>query len=179
VQVTLTSGRILTRNGYNCWTTRETLDNINRRETKIAPGDGREKKTETISSGPHRCTCTRDGSTKDAEGVGEGDGSDRIHGVVGNNSVASEPPGPSDLFDHDVNGVIVLHVQRLGRILLVDPRPIIQKPDTADVFSDLVRVRALKLGQLRGALDLKVYLFTRSRYDFHIDRLGVTTLWFF
>ena len=38
-------------------------------------------------------------------------------------------------------------------------------PDAADVFSDLIRVRALELGQLCGALDLEVYLFPRSRDD--------------
>ena len=38
-------------------------------------------------------------------------------------------------------------------------------PDAADVFSDLIRVRTLELGQLCGALDLEVYLFPRSRDD--------------
>jgi hypothetical protein len=119
---------------------------------------------------------------------------------------------------------VILHVQRRGRILLVDPSTIIQKPyrnlfvffpreakqkegrhdistricgergeesktkrqiimpvgadskrnksapDAADVFSDLIRVRTLELGQLCGALDLEVYLFPRSRDDLERNR---------
>jgi hypothetical protein len=46
-------------------------------------------------------------------------------------------------------------------------------PDAADVFSDLIRVRALELGQLCGALDLEVYLFPRSRDDLEeIEKKG-------
>jgi len=47
-------------------------------------------------------------------------------------------------------------------------------PDAADVFSDLIRVRALELGQLCGALDLEVYLFPRSRDDLEeIEKKGL------
>jgi hypothetical protein len=41
-------------------------------------------------------------------------------------------------------------------------------PDAIDVFSDLVRICALKLGELRGAFDLEEYLFTVGRND--LDR---------
>jgi hypothetical protein len=93
---------------------------------------------------------------------------------------------------------IILHVQRVGRIIIIDPSPIIQKPiffkraeseskrysqpysdagggekcfkkrnapDAVDVFSDLVRVCALKLREFRGAFDLEEYLFTVGRND--------------
>ena len=36
-------------------------------------------------------------------------------------------------------------------------------PDAADVFSDLVRVRTLELGELRGAFDLEEYLIPGGR----------------
>lgn len=38
-------------------------------------------------------------------------------------------------------------------------------PDAADVFSDLVRVRTLELGELRGAFDLEEYLIPVGRDD--------------
>ena len=41
-------------------------------------------------------------------------------------------------------------------------------PDAVDVFSDLVRVCTLKLGELRGAFDLEEYLVTAGRND--LDR---------
>ena len=42
-------------------------------------------------------------------------------------------------------------------------------PDAADVFSDLVRVRTLELGELRGAFDLEEYLIPVGRDDLWIE----------
>ena len=43
-------------------------------------------------------------------------------------------------------------------------------PDAPDVFSDLVRVCTLELGELCGAFDLEEYLFIVGRNDLNRKR---------
>ena len=96
------------------------------------------------------------------------------------NSFSNSPPDVShavaaSLLLIHLNDVILLHLQGLGRLVVVNASSVEEEAERGDGDSDSLRVGLLELAHLGGLLDAEVDLVRVLADDLQLDVLGIVT----
>ena len=77
------------------------------------------------------------------------------------------------LLQVDLDDVVLLHLEGLGRLVVVDAAAVEEEAERGDGHADALRVRLLQLAHLRRHLDAEVDLVGVLAHHLQLDVLGL------
>jgi len=88
--------------------------------------------------------------------------------MLATSSRAEQAIAPN-LFNHDIDCIIVLHFEGSWRVIVCYSRAIVQKSNGVDVLPDFVRICPLQFAEFRATLDLEEHLISCRAYDLDVN----------